>query len=316
MIHVERPVAIPATVTAALSKLLRTGETELEAARTYYSATPPPKKAYGFRKYKEFDVCRALDSLFHGKCAYCETPYRAVDALDVEHFRPKGKVQESESHPGYWWLAAVWTNLLPSCPPCNQRRKHVQYTSGMTPEEFERELQRRPTLLMGKGQAFPLKSSNWVANEGGDLTIEDPLLINPCERNPEQHLEWVFDRDANGPIWSADPVFAFVRPRTTPAGDEDEYAKASIAIYGLNRSGVIRERAACVKEFQLVSRPIVDVFGELASYPDPYSEAAAPLRKKLADYKANLNSLTQPNKKYSSMAAAYVREFEKCLCAL
>lgn len=47
--------------------------------------------------------------------------------LDVEHFRPKSEIDEVDpatfrpvpgrapTAPGYYWLAAAWSNLLPSC---------------------------------------------------------------------------------------------------------------------------------------------------------------------------------------------------------
>ena len=79
---------------------------------------------------------------FYGKCAYCEAPIRDYQHGDVEHFRPKagvtdengqpvclfdeqGQVQigadgEPVKHPGYYWLAYEWTNLLPTCVKCNQ----------------------------------------------------------------------------------------------------------------------------------------------------------------------------------------------------
>jgi hypothetical protein len=74
---------------------------------------------------------RLLPNLFHNKCAYCETPMiRAT--LHAEHYRPKGrvtqngkkvKVKDEEgqelAHPGYFWLAFHWTNLLPACEWCN-----------------------------------------------------------------------------------------------------------------------------------------------------------------------------------------------------
>lgn len=311
MIQVDRPVPTPANILNALDKLSRSGQSELDSARVYYSTVPPPKRAYKFRRYKEHEVCQALDSLFHGKCAYCESPYRALDAMDVEHFRPKGGISECKGHLGYWWLASDWNNLLPSCPACNQRRKHAQYTLGITPEEFERELQRAPTTITGKGCAFPVKANNWVTTESDDISLEDPLLINPCERNPQQHLEWVFDRDPMVPIWSADPVQAFVIPRITADGDQDEYAKASIAIYGLNRGGVIRERAERLKELQRASRPVIDALLDLSMLTDVESSAADRLRKRLVDYKSNLLSFSQPQKKYSGMALAYIHEFDK-----
>jgi hypothetical protein len=72
-----------------------------------------------------------LDNVFNKKCAYCETPVgRSV--FHAEHYRPKGRVttdgkkvkikndmNEDVDHPGYFWLAFHWKNLLPSCALCN-----------------------------------------------------------------------------------------------------------------------------------------------------------------------------------------------------
>jgi hypothetical protein len=101
VIAVTRPAAT-AEVTAALAKPFPkySNKTELERAREYYGAIPPPTKAYKFERYSEHAVCQALDDLFHEKCAYCESRYRAVDSRDVEHFRPKGAITESPAHPG------------------------------------------------------------------------------------------------------------------------------------------------------------------------------------------------------------------------
>ena len=313
MIRVKRPMPASAAVAAALAKPMKSGLTELDAARAYYASVPPPKKSYKFVRYKQFDVCHALDLIFHGKCAYCESPYRAVDAQDIEHFRPKGGVSESKPHPGYWWLAANWSNLLPSCPACNQRRKHAQYTPGMSLEEFELQMERAPAATTGKGNAFPVRANNWVTGEMGDLAVEDPLLINPCERDPGAHLEWVLDRDPTMPIWAADPVMAILRPRLQASGAKDEYAAASIAIYGLNRGGVVRERAERIKELQHVSQPVVDAIVELAAIANQESPEADRWRKRLVGYRTTLRTFADPAKRYSAMAAAYLAEFDEDL---
>lgn len=72
--------------------------------------------------YRHDSVRRALEALFHRKCAYCESPLTEV-GWDIEHFRPKKKVSDRTGHPGYYWLAYTWTNLYPSCGPCNKRLK-------------------------------------------------------------------------------------------------------------------------------------------------------------------------------------------------
>ena len=45
-----------------------------------------------FSVYKHDSVKLALIELFHGKCAYCESPVNAVSARDIEHYRPKGQI--------------------------------------------------------------------------------------------------------------------------------------------------------------------------------------------------------------------------------
>ena len=56
---------------------------------------PPPKDA---------EVKAALEKLFYGKCAYCETFYSVQAPVDVEHYRPKSAVEGDDeddivSHP-------------------------------------------------------------------------------------------------------------------------------------------------------------------------------------------------------------------------
>jgi hypothetical protein len=296
-------------------------KTELEQAREYYSQNPTPKKAYEFRRYKEWAVCRALDDLFHQKCAYCESSYRAVDARDVEHYRPKGGVTEARGgHPGYWWLAAAWRNLLPSCPGCNQRRRQTVFDPGMSIEEFEQACRQKPHELTGKANSFPVQGDNWVAteaewlaNEQQNIAVEDPLLINPCERDPANHLEFFFEWDRKTYIWEADPIYALVRPKSS-AGVDDPYAKASIAIYGLNRAGLVRERAARVKDLEKLCLPVVDLAREMEELPSP-AELARILAR-LKQYRANLIALTQPDQTYAGMARAFLAEFERELTRL
>ena len=129
-------------------------------------------KIYGNRA-----VRTALEKLFHGKCAYCETPLVRHD-WDVDHFRPKGSVKESPGHPGYYWLGYKWQNLFPSCKFCNQKRKDVPTWDDSTGGSGR-----------GKADHFPLADeSQRIYNPDGDISVEDPLLINPCLDDPSQYL--------------------------------------------------------------------------------------------------------------------------------
>ena len=69
------------------------GAKELDKARLWRADTDPKKKSFSFSVYKHAEVKAALEKLFHGKCAYCESFYSAQAPVDVEHFRPKGAVE-------------------------------------------------------------------------------------------------------------------------------------------------------------------------------------------------------------------------------
>jgi hypothetical protein len=308
MIRVERPEPHPKDVLDALAKPFpKTGKTEIELARKYYGRKKRPAKAYEFTRYKEFEVVRELERLFHEKCAYCESTYRAVGPLDVEHFRPKGKVKEAPKHPGYWWLAAAWSNLLPSCRDCNQLRSQLAFDPGMTLEEFDRARRKEADETSGKANSFPVRNANWILDEKGDLTAEDPLLINPTMRKPEEHLEWVFDWDRTVYLWQADRVAAAIRPRLVN-GVDDPYGKASIAVYGLNRAGLVRERMARIDEMRLVCKPVVKTILRLRDVQT--AQEVTWLQEDLAEYKASLLQLARPEKPYAGMASAFLAEFD------
>jgi uncharacterized protein (TIGR02646 family) len=108
-----------------------------------------------------------LFELFHGKCAYCESKVLHVSSGDVEHYRPKKRVIEDPSHPGYYWLAYDISNLLPCCEKCNRVR--------------------------GKRNHFPVRKRCAYCPE--DLDNEEPLLLNPYVHTPERHLGFIAGRD-------------------------------------------------------------------------------------------------------------------------
>ena len=100
----------------------------------------------------------------HGKCCYCE---RKLSFGHVEHYRPKRAVKQAKGlpkeHPGYYWLAYDWDNLLMSCPVCNTR----------------------------KGILFPLADGTARARDHHvDVGEEQPLLIHPVNNDPRDHLRF------------------------------------------------------------------------------------------------------------------------------
>ena len=226
----------------------------------------------------------------------------------MEHYRPKAGVTESPKHPGYWWLAGVWSNLLPSCPACNQRRRQTVFQPGVTPDQVLKALERQPRQTSGKANAFPLRKGSWVTEESEDLNTEDPLLINPCVRDPAQHIRYVFEWDPSHYVWDAEWVHAFVQPRSV-GGINDPYADTSIAVYGLNRAGIFRERSARLKELQVLCRPVVDLAQDLMA---PTAAANLPqIKKRLKRYHESLRATAKADQPYAGMAHAFLAVFDK-----
>ena len=162
--------------------------------------------------YAHDEVRAALEELFHGKCAYCGVDITS-GPWDVEHFRPKGRVQERSEHPGYYWLAYDWSNLYAACQSCNQRRRDKPTwedpTEGRTAGKFDQ---------------FPLADESTRAmGPTDDLSAEDRLLIDPCEDDPEDYLGYL-------------PTGGIFAIGGAPRGE------TSIDVYALGRRRLVRPR--------------------------------------------------------------------------
>ena len=123
-----------------------------------------PKYEWNSDWYGHEEVREALRELFHDKCAYCESRIRHITWDQVEHYRPKkgyGKNPKHLKKPGYYWLGYTWTNLLLSCPRCNQPP--------------------------GKANQSPVKGKR-ARRPTDDVSLERPLLLDPTRDDPAQHL--------------------------------------------------------------------------------------------------------------------------------
>jgi energy-coupling factor transporter ATP-binding protein EcfA2 len=158
MIHVERT---PLPQNQALQGLI---VTQLQLARSYFRRPYSERQGQRFRFAAHLHPAfkGALLDLFHHKCAYCER--LLIIQSEVDHYRPMSGVLDNPDHPGYWWLAGEWSNLLLVCLQCSHSKRN------------------RFPLTQEKDRAF---------NETDDLAAEMPLLLDPCSDFPEAHL--VFD---------------------------------------------------------------------------------------------------------------------------
>jgi uncharacterized protein (TIGR02646 family) len=202
MIRIDPVPAAPPNLVGPKSA----GSTERKKAEQYWKANKT-MKGFTFKVYKTPEVVAALTGVFKGKCAYCEFRYDGGAPADVEHYRPKGGVEVNGKlkEPGYYWLAADWTNLLPSCVDCNRMRYHEFPDDG--PE------------ARGKANTFPIANKPRATRPGQEKK-EKRLLLHPYFDEPKDYLR-------------------FVEEGAIQAISEDGVAKPmavnSIRVYGLDR---------------------------------------------------------------------------------
>lgn len=238
MIHVKR-TQIPAVLEGENSKGGK------EYARWYKYKDDlkhgiPTKKPGEFSAYADESVKLALIAMFHKKCAYCD---RSTTVGDVEHWRPKNAISSEDNKKvadGYWWLAARWENLLFSCMECNQRRfRELDDQQGLS--------------IAGKGTQFPLKYETKRAKDVGKEIDETPLLLNPCDDDPEKFMTIAVTGKEKGVL----------QPKLDSDNKPDQRADASIKIFGLNEVTYVQRRIQLLDDLQNLMEDLKDLFASL-----------------------------------------------------
>jgi uncharacterized protein (TIGR02646 family) len=207
--------AVRGAVPVSLDGAGSVGGKERQEAIDFYADPANHEESFDFKAYKGADILTALEAMFGQKCAYCESDFGAVAPTDIEHYRPKGAVVGpggKPRKPGYYWLAAEWRNLLPSCIDCNRARKH-DYEDG------------RETS--GKANYFPLADEEKRATVPGGEAEEEPLLLDPTFDDPKDHLEFIGE--------------GAVRPSARD-GAESMRGRTTIDVLGLSRPKLVRSR--------------------------------------------------------------------------
>jgi uncharacterized protein (TIGR02646 family) len=279
MIRVDRK-AVP--VPADLDGDGSLGGKERKKTLDFYADPQNGEKPYEhYAAYKAKSVIEALEKLFRGKCAYCESRYDHLQPVDVEHFRPKGGVAVADpttgkmrlQRPGYYWLAAIWENLLPSCIDCNRERTH----------EFSDEEEPGKS---GKANKFPLAGKRPKLVQGCEQG-EKTLLLDPCQDDPDRHLEFTEE--------------GAVRPALSK-GRPSRHGKASIEVYGLQRKPLMqvrRDRALMIRAQIERIRFLEGKANQYRDDPDFWDAFAREI--------ALLKGLLQAEQAYAGMARQLVR---------
>ena len=179
------------------------------------------------------------------KCGYCESAVIGTQHGDVEHFRPKGALEElpadskrlgrEKPHStsvegrelvhlcdeGYWWLAYDWSNYLLACQSCNESWKKCLFPVDETPR----------TVPPAQG------------------TKETPLLLNPFDDpDPKDHL--LFDPDLG----------------QVSARNGSKHGDATIKTCGLDRESLRGFREQCAKRAQRHALVWIQAQGGMAGY--------------------------------------------------
>jgi hypothetical protein len=196
-----------------------------ELRKAYESKRPIEVTDLYKRKRIKAEVYLSKVGPFGGRCAYCESYIADFQHGDIEHFRPKKALTDENDvpvvvrtpdgeelkHPGYYWLAYKWSNLLPSCITCNQPGQEG----------------------IGKRNRFPLEGGKYAINED-EVAEERPLLFNPIDPNdedPEEH----FGVDLDSGLM------------TMKGGSMR--ANTCIKVFGLNiRDQLVNERKGAIEE--------------------------------------------------------------------
>ncbi len=246
------------------------GSTELAEAITYFQTKT---RKFDFCAYKNKNVAKALKKMFHGKCAYCESEIGVISYEEIEHFRPKGalklKVKEKLKYPGYYWLAMKWDNLLVSCPKCNKI----------------------------KGNFFPLVNENNRLRNHLQTSQEEPLLINPCEENPANHIFFTEK--------------GYIKYKTQK-GDH------SIKHYGLFRRELTKAREKLAKDILLKEKQILNGFEDIIFFKqciDTFPNAKERIEKQTLEileiYDSILEYINDKELPYRQMVIQLTEKFRK-----
>jgi hypothetical protein len=204
----------------------RVKDATAQLIKAHEEGSKPPEIKPGLYKGQRDLLLRT----FNGKCAYCEVKLTAGQIKgDVDHYRPKGgiidekgqivyvfdkRTNKNRPHPGYYWLAYEWWNLLPSCIGCNRPGRDLSGEMG------------------GKWNYFPVSGSYalWPGEEGS----EQPLLLNPWIDDPNDHLKF-------------DDELGFIEHRTARG-------ELTINLLKLNRDGLLEERRAAIDAVRLETK--------------------------------------------------------------
>lgn len=255
----------------------------------------------GYSIYSDKSVRKKLLEMFHGKCSYCESKITAIYSGDIEHFRPKGKIQgATPSKPGYFWLASEWENLLFACPFCNQTNTHEIVVNGGIEEK-----------ILGKLDQFPLDNELYRLNYNHGLIYfadnlrylqdfneeeKQRLLLNPCK---DENIERYFKYDENGAIIIGDGLNIF----------ESKRAESSIKVYALHRLPLSIAREEKIIEIKAQIKRVENAIVNYNKYIDSSDEERIWFEGIMREEMIILKEFKNSNQEYAGLARYIIDKY-------
>ena len=230
-------------------------------------------------------------NVFYRRCAYCERLISGAKG-DAEHYRPKGAVKRWDAnsedlvepscrivdpvteaeitmgHPGYFWLAYDWRNLVLACGLCNSGiGKNERFDIQNADYVVLLKLEDAEVAAMSE-DIRPRPSKSWPGYyypSPAELDgLEKPLLLNPLncagDRDPRKHLRF----GVRGSV---------------AAIDESVLGRACIEVFHLKDEELRVDRQSAQEDFQ-------SKYFDAKRKLDPEHPEQSEAQKLLNDYKA------------------------------
>jgi uncharacterized protein (TIGR02646 family) len=246
-----------------------------ERARAEILAEPDPdrRRILIETNHDKWVAFRAhFERIYGEKCWYTECVNPGTDD-DVDHYRPKGRVQEDKTHGGYWWEALNWRNFRLSCHRANRLRENPE--TGDT---------------HGKGDHFPLLDPDRRWRDPALACHEQPLLLDPTKPRDPSYLTF----DINGKVALA------------PRYENDPEAKQK---FEKSRVYLHLDWPSIKQQRQTLHAAIVQRVDEGNTAKAALSRGEVGARDWLDRVVGGLINLTDAGQPYSRAAQAYIRHY-------
>lgn len=232
------------------------------------AGNPEERKALFVRYRRRWTAVKdAFEEHSKGKCWYVECRSPGADN-DIDHYRPKSRVADDRTHPGYYWLAFEWRNLRLSCQRANRPRRGWKHSA-----------------TGGKSANFPLVNPQKRARApDDDLSAEIPAIVDPT--NPGDVAMLTFGASGEVELVS-ERKGEFIAEAKLEASrlhlhlNWPRFRDDRVTLYNEIERSVLRGEDLAPRNFDgmhAVGRPFLDICKDLAKRTEPHQEYSGAAR--------------------------------------